>query len=560
MGMEKIATIVCMDNRQPGSYHIFRLAIIFQAVSWRTKQQPSFGKPMTTHDSADITRKNMLIFSFVFVVLCTCIFSGMGYYYLTYRNTLMQDALIKSGKMSVWMLVHNLERDIISQENKMILDVAFQQVQRLDRETLTGIKRNHPAIDKLFFYPRQDLTGSKREQDFDTEEGWLAQNLEAENLRAPIAPLTLRHFSGSFNTTVIQAGFISLPPASPEAVPEFLLFTLDLDYIRSALLPETSDRSLSDVAITERNFLETDDLTDKDMIFVDAPFQDILPFWKAVARLDTSDMHKRARMEFFVYSGIILIVFFLIVLSIYFIWGQMQQERKLSQVKSEMISHISHELKTPLSLIRMYSETLMLGRISQPAKIQHYYQIILSECDRLHLLIINTLDFSSIKKGMKEYNFSKGDIAEAVQNMITSYSYYLKQHGFIFHADIDSEIPPFSFDKIAMNQIIGNLLDNAMKFSPEKKEIALTLTRKQNNLILEVSDHGIGIQPEALDAVFEPYYRLSDQVRGSGIALSLVRHAVLAHHGSIRVRSQEGSGSTFVITFPLPENDNAIEG
>jgi two-component system phosphate regulon sensor histidine kinase PhoR len=262
-------------------------------------------------------------------------------------------------------------------------------------------------------------------------------------------------------------------------------------------------------------------------------------------------------MEFIIYSGLIVLVLLLIVVSIYFIWMQMQQQQRISQVKSQMMSHVSHELKTPLSLIRMYTETLMLGRIGEQGKINQYHRIILSECDRLHLLINNTLDFSSIEKGMKEYNYSRGDINQAMQEIITSYAYYLEEHGFAFQAEIDPEIPPFLFDRIAMMQIVGNLLDNAMKFSPEKKDIRLYLRQQDNRVVLQVSDQGVGIPEEKIETIFQPYHRLSNRFRGSGIGLALVRHAVLAHHGTIEVKSEAGKGSTFTVTFPVDAEESS---
>jgi len=515
---------------------------------------------MPSKDPTRTSKRKLLLFSFVFLLLCACVFSGMGYYYLTYRNTLMQNAVVKSGIMSVWMVAQDLERNILSLENKLIFDVVATPQNGLDRKTLSEISKRHPIVDNLFFHIQQQKQWKEKGkvQDF---EDWLMQKVETDSGQHLHEPLTLRHFSGIYKERPVQAGCIALPPSSTRANPGYLLFTLDLEYIRNQVLPgqkRPANQSLFDVVILEKNSLPESDPVTGDALFVEAPFQDILPFWKIAALIDTSGMNKRAGMEFVVYSGIIFMVLILILLSIFFIWRQMDQERGLSMVKSQMIFHASHELKTPLALIRMYSETLMLGRIVREEKIQEYYQIILGECDRLHLLINNTLDFSSIEKGMKEYNFSLGNIVETVQDLMASYRYYLKQHGFMLHVDIDHNIPSFSFDKVAMQQIIGNLLDNAMKFSPKKKSIQVTLQRKQDNVVLKVIDQGIGMQADALEEIFVPYHRLSERFRGSGIGLSLVKHAVEAHHGTIRVRSREGQGTTFVLAFPLTGESNVV--
>ena len=495
------------------------------------------------------------------VILCTCVFAGMGYHYLTYRNMLMQNAVVKSGQMSVRMFVDQLEEDIIALEKKMILEIAFQSTGGIENEPLAVIGAHYPLIDQLFVHEHDRVPRATAGHD-ENLRNWLIRQLDKELARLSADALTLRHFSGTYAGRPVQAGFIQLQKRTEAGADRFLVFTLDLDYIRNELLPENKrpvHRSLPgitvrDAAATGGGVAPTDPFT------VEASFHDILPFWNISSRIDNLGMSERSRMELIIYSYIVLLVLLLIILSVYFIWKQVQHEQNLSQVKSQMISHVSHELKTPLSLIRMYTETLMLGRVAGQTKIRDYYRIILSECDHLHLLINNTLDFSSIEKGMKEYHFTRGNIVETVQNIMSHYSYYLKQHGFSFRVDIDDNIPPFDFDQLAMNQVIGNLLDNAMKFSPDEKKIHVRLLRKPDCLQLEITDHGIGIKAEALGRIFESYSRLSNRFRGSGIGLSLVKHAVEAHGGTVYALSREELGSTFVVTLPLPEVGDAVQG
>ncbi|HHB76256.1 MAG TPA: HAMP domain-containing histidine kinase [Desulfobulbus sp.] len=498
-------------------------------------------------------KKNQLFFSFILIVLCVGAFAAMGYYYLTYRNAIMQEAVEKSGTMSIRMFRENMEKDFFSEENKMLLDIAFTGAKNISNGDLVALRRRHPIIDRIFFLHTTNSTHVNNDSPENMED-WLVGKVESTVSRRPIEPFALRHFSGRYNDQPVQAGFLPLPHASAGGKTDYLIFTFDQDYIRNKMFPEQVrlfDGILPAVKIVEKSIGLDSDGASKNMLFVDMPFHEIFPFWKIIATVDLSGTKKRARMEFIVYSGIIFFVFLLIVLSIYFIWQQMQQERKLSQLKSQIIFHGSHELKTPLSLIRMYAETMMLGRIKHPSKMQEYYRIILSECDRLHLLINNTLEFSNIEKEIKEYDFTKGDIVATLQQIMASYNYYLKQKGFTLHTDIDPDIPSFLFDRVAMTQIIVNLLDNAIKFSPEKKKIHLSLRRDAGGLILEVTDHGIGMKPEALQYIFLPYYRLSKRFRGSGIGLSLVKHAVEAHNGTIRVQSEPGKGTTFSLLFPL---------
>lgn len=505
--------------------------------------------------STTISGNKLLVGSFVIVVVSACIFSAMGYYYLNYRNMLMQRAVAKSSKMSLWVVAHNLEKEIISRENRMLLEFMSLGTKKYELDSLHRLQKDNPIVEKLFFYhPEGSLAGiGDRKPGL---EEWLSQKVKLVIEQTEPPPLALQHYAGVFDGKPVQAGYLRLPEARSHSNAKYLLFIVNIDFVRSALLPEQlapTATPLLEISIRDQTSRQSgaDNKEGAEALKVEAHFTDILPFWSVTANLETTGMNKRARMELIIYSAIIILVFFLIVLSVYFIWGQMQQERRLSIVKSQMISHVSHELKTPLALVRMFTETLMLGRVKGPKKIHNYYRIILSECDRLHLLINNTLDFSSIEKGMKEYNFNVGNLPEAVHDMITSYNYYLEQHGFSFQTDIDPAIPPFPFDKVAMAQIIGNLLDNAMKFSPGTKDIRLKLMQTNDTVLLEVSDHGIGMKKSDVDTIFKPYHRLSHRFRGSGIGLSLVSHAVEAHRGTIHVESYEGKGTVFSISFPL---------
>ncbi len=484
----------------------------------------------------------------------------MGYYYLTYRNAIMQDAVEKSSKMSIWMFRETLEKKLFAEESKMILDIAFTKPSNSSKEDLVAIRKRNPIINRLFFHKKQSLQTQKKNVSEDIED-WLTGKVEVEIARLSAKHFSLRHFSGRYNDEPVQAGFLLIPHTSDRKNSDYLIFTFDQEYILTKIFPgqvRLFKGVLPSVKIAEKSTKLRPDTASEDMSFVEVPFHDFFSSWKIIATVDLSGTKKRARMEFFVYSGIIFFVFLLIVLSIYFIWQQIQQERKLSQLKSQILFHGSHELKTPLSLIRMYTETLMLGRIKHPSKVQEYFQIILSECDRLHLLINNTLEFSNIEKKIKKYGFTKGNIIETLNKIMASYNYYLKQKGFVLNTDIDPDIPPFSFDRVAMTQIIVNLLDNAIKFSPETKKIHLSLQQNEGELLLGVTDCGIGMKADALQYIFLPYYRLTTRFRGSGIGLALVKHAVEAHNGRIQVRSELGKGTTFSLSFPLTKDQNDI--
>ena len=235
------------------------------------------------------------------------------------------------------------------------------------------------------------------------------------------------------------------------------------------------------------------------------------------------------------------------------------KEMALARLKSDFVSNVSHELRTPLSLIRLYAETLEMGRLSSPEKYQEYYCIIRKESERLTALINNILDFSRIEAGRKEYDFRETDMRELVHNTLDSYRYQIEQNGFTFEEKID-EVPPLRIDREAMARSLVNLVNNALKYSQDRKYIGVNLYRENGSVKLEVIDHGIGIPRDEQCKIFEKFYRVGDPLvhntKGSGLGLSLVRHIAQAHGGEVFVDSAPGRGSKFTIALPLGRGEN----
>jgi signal transduction histidine kinase len=231
------------------------------------------------------------------------------------------------------------------------------------------------------------------------------------------------------------------------------------------------------------------------------------------------------------------------------------KEMALARLKSDFVSNVSHELRTPLALIRLYAETLELGRITTKEKKQEYYRIIRKESERLTALINNILDFSRIEAGRKEYEFRETDIAELVRNTLDSYRYQIEQQGFAFEESIDSTLPKLYVDREAIARALVNLVNNALKYSADEKFLGVKLYRANGALKLEVADHGIGITRREQSKIFEKFYRTGDPLvhntKGSGLGLSLVRHITQAHGGEIAVESTPGKGSKFTLSLPL---------
>ncbi len=268
-----------------------------------------------------------------------------------------------------------------------------------------------------------------------------------------------------------------------------------------------------------------------------------------VAALSESWLHRS-----FLILGVLSL---LMVGGLVLLYRSVSKEMALARLKSDFVSNVSHELRTPLALIRLYAETLELGRITTQEKKEEYYRIIRKESERLTALINNILDFSRIEAGRKEYDFRETDMAELVRNTLDSYRYQIEQQGFAFEQNIDSSIPPVRVDREAIARALVNLINNALKYSASEKFLGVKLYRESGVLKLEVADRGIGITRREQSKIFEKFYRTGDPLvhntKGSGLGLSLVRHITQAHGGDVQVESTPGKGSKFTLSLPIAQ-------
>src|SRR5437764_8149573 len=345
--------------------------------------------------------------------------------------------------------------------------------------------------------------------------------------------------------------------------------TFDGDYLRDQFFPQALEQVMS------RNVSEGQ--TDKNAVIMIRAKSDSTPFiygtgWDGgeaeverpmegvfqglILGMKLRGTTLEALGEHWVHTSFLILggLSFLLAGGIFLTYRNVSKEMALARLKSDFVSNVSHELRTPLSLIRLYAETLELGRLTSPEKHQEYYCIIRKESERLTALINNILDFSRIEAGRKEYDFRETDLRELVRNTLESYRYQIEQHGFTLEENI-GDVPALRVDREAVARSLVNLVNNALKYSQDRKYIGVNLYRENGSVKLEVIDHAIGIPPNEQHKIFATLYRVGDPLvhntTGSGLGLSLVQHIAKAHGGDVGVDSAPGAGSKFTITLPL---------
>jgi signal transduction histidine kinase len=257
------------------------------------------------------------------------------------------------------------------------------------------------------------------------------------------------------------------------------------------------------------------------------------------------DLIKRRGWIYGIASVLLLVAMFL---GVVLILRDIRRENYLARLRSDFTSNVTHELKTPLTSIRMYAESLMMGRVKSDSVQKEYLSIVVTETDRLKRMINNILEFSKMEKGKPEYHFVNSNLASILNTSIQEMNYWFEKEHFEVVTELDETIYA-EVDSEKMMQAIGNLLSNAIKYSTDTKKIFIRLFKKSELVCIEVEDRGIGIPEDQLSRIFEQFYRIEQKegISGTGLGLTVVKEIIEAHHGTISVTSVIGKGSKFVI-------------
>jgi signal transduction histidine kinase len=233
----------------------------------------------------------------------------------------------------------------------------------------------------------------------------------------------------------------------------------------------------------------------------------------------------------------------------------------VTKLRTHLLSNISHELKTPLSLIRLYTETLEAGRAKTAEDQKKFLGIISRETVRLSHLIDNLLDVQRIEENRKQYSFAQVRPDRVVRSTVEAFRLQLAEKGFELRLDIDDELPLLYLDEEALTQALVNLLDNAAKYSQTNRDIRVRCGQRDDRVCISVQDRGIGIPRREHDKIFQSFYRVEKtdvhDVKGSGLGLAVVSHVAAAHGGRVQVESTPGAGSTFTLCIPVDFNPDA---
>ena len=229
--------------------------------------------------------------------------------------------------------------------------------------------------------------------------------------------------------------------------------------------------------------------------------------------------------------------------------------RRLEKIRQDFVANVSHELRTPISSIKGYAETLLEGALDDKDNAKEFIGIILQDSNRLASLINDLLDLSRIESGKMKMVFLSLDAVSLIKRAAVVMENQAKAKSIVLKLDLPTGLPKIKADEARFSQVMINLLDNSIKYTPEGGSVTVSARVVNDALQIDVSDTGIGIEEKDLPRIFERFYRVdkarSRELGGTGLGLSIVKHIVQAHGGHVWVVSELGRGSTFSFTIPI---------
>ncbi len=284
------------------------------------------------------------------------------------------------------------------------------------------------------------------------------------------------------------------------------------------------------------------------------PMPPLLPYWSCAAFLAPShSMLLQAEEQRFRHLLVIGSLLFSLLGGTFLLFRALRMEMRTAAQKTTFVAKVSHELKTPLTSLRLFGEMLREGRVSGEEKRRRYLGLMVSEIERLTRLIENILDFSRRERGLKGYSFTETNLYALAEDVLESQRPRLEEQGFSLSLEREKPLSVLA-DREGIAQILLNLLTNAEKYSDTQKEVVVRLKGDERWVWIEVMDRGIGIAPKERERIFREFYRVDDSLtsraQGAGLGLSISRNIALDHGGDLVVLPREGGGSIFRLVLP----------
>ncbi len=493
------------------------------------------------------------------IVVSTAALSFLSYHYTVGRQNVVENSLVQTNIKMALQHVDRIEQKLLDND-RILTDMIDIDDPAKWPEMVDAIKKADLNVDQVYFLRPNSNYPIFPPYSYEIRNQWGRFNasFKVKELNLDILPLNQPHHLHKerpdnyfFVTYVLRQ--------TRDGSRILVCYQMNFDKIALLLdknLADLQDRFYVSIVDFENNGVYGQPISRSSKYFFETRFPTTLYKWilqivpRNYTELEQGVKNERRTTLFFIVVSMSAIFFSLAV--IYLAW---QRDRQLRQLKEDFISNVSHELKTPLSLIRMFSEILVTGRVKNDEKKQEYFRIIHNESDRMSRLINNLLDFAKLSRGIEQKHFEKFNLAQTVTKALEAYRYEIQKQGFQLNLETAADIPDCYADANAITMALFNLLDNSVKYSGDQKQIDVRVKRSNGFLDLSVRDRGIGIPQVEQQKIFDQFYRGSDpsvrRIRGSGIGLAITKHVADMHGGEVLLQSEPGKGSTFTLRIPI---------
>jgi signal transduction histidine kinase len=296
------------------------------------------------------------------------------------------------------------------------------------------------------------------------------------------------------------------------------------------------------------------------------PFHNIFENWRLYVSVNKASLTAATKHVFWITLIILIAAFLLLTGALFFIFITTRREQELIQRQSDFLANVTHELKTPISVMQAAGENLADGRVQEQARLKSYGAHIHKEAVRLGKMIDNLLNVA--KADARQFLVHPKPVAldEVVRAYLQeNHSYLTETEGFTLKTSIPEHVPKIMADESSLTTILENLVSNVIKYSREQKFMGIYLSVEKSRLILQVEDHGIGLSKSEKARIFKKFYRVENsmtaETKGHGLGLSIVKNLVTLNGGIINVKSKKGEGTIFIISIPvIPKTSSEGEG
>jgi len=500
----------------------------------------------------------------LFALLVTVLtITGLTFVAIKGQRAELEESRFASQEDALQLLANKIEENLFEEIQAPFRPLHSIQKTEYDDETFNSLMEIFPVVNQILFFNGQlqlvsshPLPANEHEVQFNH---WILERLQEEDLLNKVKPYTPHTF---VETLGGHDYLYAVEPISQgedkkyrnflevEEPDNWIILRFDLSTLKTRVIMPLLN-----------GFME-DNSGNVNLVGPDVPTGDksitesltrILPGWQVVYT-----PAGKGRINEFTRQNLLLIglatgAFLAITLSVFSIWWEVRREHADVDLRNRFIANVSHELKTPLSLIRMYAETLYMRRVLEPEKQQEYFSVILREAERLSKLIENVLDFSRLRSGDEIYHLTSTDLYGTVRTVLDQYQPKFENAGMALEIFLQDDIPPVAHDPNGITQIILNLLDNSAKYAARDHPVQVRLSGDADWVDLQVIDSGPGLSPHQHSDLMQSLRkgRLAREIRGGGIGLAMVDMIAKKHNAHLVLDiPDDHPGLKAIVSFP----------